>query len=62
MTNSILVLIIAGILLAIFHIPSVVITLGVIGGLAFFTIKLFWRAMQLFSASHQKESMPARGT
>ncbi len=60
MTNSILFLIVAGIALAVLHIPSVVTTLAIIGGLSFFTIRLFWRAMQLFSSSAKQESVPVR--
>jgi len=60
MTHTILLLIVAGIALAVLHIPSVVITLGIIGGLSFFTIKIFWRTMQLFSSSAKNEPVPVR--
>lgn len=62
MTNHILFLIVAGIALAVLHIPSVVITLGVIGGLSFFAIKFFWRTMQLFSSSANQAPVTVRGT
>ncbi|MEL6940493.1 MAG: hypothetical protein AAFO84_15025 [Cyanobacteria bacterium J06598_1] len=51
MTNNILLLILIGCALAVFHIPSVVVTLTLIGGLSFLAIKLFWNMMQMFSSS-----------
>jgi len=60
MTNNILLLVLAGLALAVLHIPSVVITLGIIGTLVFFTIKLCWHTMQLFSSSANGETVPVR--
>lgn len=64
MTNNILFLILIGIALAILHIPSIMITLIIIGGLSFLSIMLFWRVLMLFSSSApaSKAAVTARGT
>ncbi len=51
MTSNILFLILIGVALAILHIPSIVMTLIIIGGLSFLSITLFWRVMLMFSSS-----------
>lgn len=56
MTNHILLLILVGLALAVLHIPSVIITLVIIGTLSFFTIKMFWHTMQLFSSSARENA------
>ena len=53
MTNNILFLIVIGLALAVFHIPSVIVPVVAIAALSFFAIKLFWRMMQSFSSSAQ---------
>ncbi|MEL6489484.1 MAG: hypothetical protein AAFQ95_05925 [Cyanobacteria bacterium J06621_3] len=53
MTKHILLLVLIGLALAVFHIPSVIVPVAAIATLSFFTIKLFWRMMQSFSSSAQ---------
>ncbi|MGB3572552.1 MAG: hypothetical protein WA783_16490 [Phormidesmis sp.] len=63
MTNNILFLILIGIALAILHIPSIMITLIIIGGLSCLSIMLFWRVLLMFSSSApaSKTAGAARG-
>lgn len=50
MDKSILSLVVIGIILAVLHVPDVLLTLGIIGCLAIATIKLFWTVLETFSA------------
>lgn len=54
MNKNILLLVIVGTALAIFHMPEVTLTLGIIGCLAIAAIRLSWLVLQAFStpASH----------
>ena len=51
MDKTILCLMLLGIGLTLLHVPSVVLTLGVILGLVGLTVKLFWSMMQAFSSN-----------
>lgn len=51
MDKSILSLMIVGAALVMVHVPHVVLTLGIIGGLSVVAIKLIWMVMQEFSES-----------
>lgn len=52
MNKTILCLVLLGLGLAILHVPSVAIHLGIIAGLLIVTIKFFWAMMQSFSSQN----------
>ena len=56
MDKSILSLVILGVVLAVVHVPSVVITVGIITLLVMVTTKLLWAVLQAYSPTTQKSS------
>jgi hypothetical protein len=60
MNRNILLLMMIGVALAIFHVPELTLTLGIIGGLAIATIRLFWIVLRAFSAPKAHAYVPIR--
>jgi hypothetical protein len=60
MNKNILLLMMLGVALAIFHVPELTLTLGVISGLVIAAIRLFWLLLQAFSAPKARASVPVR--
>ncbi len=55
MNKSILSLIAVGIALSILHVPEIMVTVGIIGGLAILAIKLCWSVLQSYSQPSQAQ-------
>ncbi|MEM6450113.1 MAG: hypothetical protein AAF703_07360 [Cyanobacteria bacterium P01_D01_bin.105] len=53
MNKSIVCLLIAGIVLAMLHVPATMVHLAVITGLLLMTVKVLWGVLQRFSTPHR---------